>query len=101
MLEIWFSLGYILLLAVALYGFILWRSGAIAVAIAAMVIGLPMWFWWEYARPTWTTGTVSGTEVRRTDPDALGKTRDVQYVYMRNQADGGVETRKRRFVVVV
>lgn len=91
MLEIWFSLGYILLLAVALFGFILWRSGAIAVAIAAMVIGLPMWFWWEYARPTWTTGTVSGTEVRRTDPDALGKTRDVQYVYMRNQADGGVE----------
>ena len=91
MLEIYFSLGYILLLAVALFGFILWRSGAIAVAIAALVIGVPMWSWWEYARPTWTTGTVSGTEVRRTDPDVRGNTRDVQYVYMRNQADAGVE----------
>ncbi len=91
MLEIWFSVGYILLLAIILFAFVLWRTGGIVVAIAALVVGMPLWFWWEYARPTWTTGTVSGTEVRRSDPDASGKTRDVQYVYMRNQADAGVE----------
>lgn len=91
MLEIWFSVGYILLLAIAVFAFILWRAESIAVAIIALLIGVPLWFWWEYARPTWTTGTISGTEVRRTDPDALGNTRDVQYIYMRNQADSGVE----------
>ncbi len=91
MLEIWFSLGYILLLAVVLFGFILWRTGAVVVTVAAMIVGVPLWFWWEYARPTWTTGTISGTEVRRTNPNALGNTRDIQYVYMRNQADAGVE----------
>lgn len=91
MLEIWFSVGYILLIAVGIFVFILWRSGAIAIAIAALIVGTTMWSWWEYARPTWTTGTVSGTEVRRTDPDALGNTRDIQYIYMRNQADAGVE----------
>ncbi|MHA1568355.1 MAG: DUF1523 family protein [Alphaproteobacteria bacterium] len=91
MLEIWFSLGYILLLAIAIFVFILWRTGGIVAAIAALVVGAPLWFWWEYARPTWTTGTVSGTEVRRTDPDASGNTRDVQYIYMRNRADAGVE----------
>lgn len=91
MLEIWFSLGYLLLLVVALFVFVLWRTGPVAVAIAALMVGAPMWLGWEYARPTWTTGTVSGTEVRRTDPDAQGRTRDVQYVYMRNRADAGVE----------
>ena len=91
MLEIWFSVGYILLLAILLFGFILWRTGGPTPAILALVVGIPLWFWWEYARPTWTTGTVSGTEVRRTDPDATGNTRDIQYIYMRNQADGGVE----------
>ena len=91
MLEIWFSLGYILLLAILLFAYILWRSGGLLPAILALVVGIPLWFWWEYARPTWTTGIVSGTEVRRTDPDAGGNTRDVQYVYMRNQADAGVE----------
>ena len=61
------------------------------VAVAALVVGLAYVSWWEYARPTWTTGIVSGTEVRRSDPDARGMTRDVPYVYMRNQADAGVE----------
>ncbi len=91
MLEIWFSVGYFLLLAILLYARALWRRGSIAVAIAALVIGVPLWGWWEYARPTWTTGIVSGTEVRRTDPDPQGNTRDIQYVYMRNQADAGLE----------
>ena len=91
MLEIYVSVGYILLLAILAFAFILWRTSGLAAAIAALLIGAPLWFWWEYARPTWTTGTVSGTEVRRTDPDASGNTRDVQYIYMRNQADAGVE----------
>lgn len=91
MLEIWFSVGYILALAIAIFVFVLWRSGALAVAIAAVIIGAPLWLWWEYARPTWTTGTVSGTEVRRSDPDPAGRTRDIQYIYMRTQADAGVE----------
>lgn len=91
MLEIWFSVGYVLLLAILLFALILWRTGGVAAAIAALVVGIPLWFGWEYARPTWTTGTVSGTEVRRSDPDAQGNTRDVQYIYMRNRADKGVE----------
>ena len=91
MLEIWFSVGYILLLAILLFALILWRTGGTLPAIAALVVGLPLWFAWEYARPTWTTGTISGTEVRRSDPDAQGNTRDVQYIYMRNKADKGLE----------
>ena len=91
MLEIWFSVGYIVLLIVLLFAFILWRAGGVAVSIAALVVGLAFLGWWEYARPTWTTGFVSGTEIRRSDIDAQGMSRDVQYVYMRNQADAGVE----------
>ena len=41
MLEIWLSLGYILLLAILLYAFILWRTGAAVAAIAALVVGVP------------------------------------------------------------
>jgi hypothetical protein len=91
MLEVWVSIGYLLLLAIVLLAFLVWRSGAAAAAIAALLVGLPLWAWWEYARPTWTTGTVSGTEIRRSDADAAGNTRDIQYVYMRNRADAGVE----------
>ena len=91
MLEIWLSAGYILLLAIVFFGFVLWRTGGLFAAIAALVVGLPLWAWWEYARPTWTTGLVSGTEVRRSDPDAGGNTRDVQYIYMRNLSDAGLE----------
>lgn len=91
MIEIWFSVGYILLLALLLFAFILWRTGGVAAAIAALAVGIPFWFGWEYARPTWTTGVIIGTEVRRSDPDARGNTWDVQYIYMRNRTDGGVE----------
>jgi Protein of unknown function (DUF1523) len=91
MLEIWFSAGYVLLLAILVFAFVLLRTGGVAAAIAALLVGLPLWFGWEYARPTWTTGTISGTEVRRSDPDARGNTRDVEYIYMRNRADKGVE----------
>jgi hypothetical protein len=91
MLETYLSLGYILLLAVLLFALILWRSGSAIAAIAALLVGIPLWFGWEYARPTWTTGIITGTEVRRTDPDARGNTRDIEYIYMRNQADRGLE----------
>lgn len=91
MIEIWLSAGYVLLAAVLLFAFVLWRAGGIAVPLVALAIGVPLWLGWEYARPTWTTGTVSGTEVRRSDTDAHGNTRDVQYIYMRNRADAGVE----------
>jgi Protein of unknown function (DUF1523) len=91
MLEVWLSLGYVLLLAILLFAFVLRRKGGAATAIAAIVVGLPLWFGWEYARPAWTTGTVSGTAVRRSDPDARGNIRDVEYIFMRNRADAGVE----------
>jgi hypothetical protein len=91
MLEAWLSIGYILLLAIVLFALILRRSASVVIAIAALVIGIPLWLGWEYVRPTWTTGTVSGTEVRRTDPDARGNTQDVEYIYMRNRADRGLE----------
>ena len=91
MLEIWVSVGYLLLLAVVLTAWFFWRKGTVVAALVTLIIGVPLWFWWEYARPTWTTGIVSGTEVRRSDADSAGNTRDVQYVYMRNRADAGVE----------
>jgi hypothetical protein len=91
MLQVWFSVGYILLLTILLFAFIVWRTGGTVAAIAALVVGLPLWFGWEYARPTWTTGIISGTEVRRTDPDARGNTQDIEYIYMRNQTDRGLE----------
>lgn len=91
MLEIWFSVGYVLLFIILLFSFFLWRSGVAVISVAALIVGVAYLAWWEYARPTWTTGIVSGTEVRRSDPDARGITQDLQYVYMRNQADAGVE----------
>ena len=66
MLDLWVSLGYILLLAIIVFAVIHWRLGSIVTCLAALIVGIPLWFVWEYARPTWTTGTISGTEVRRT-----------------------------------
>ena len=91
MLEAWFSVGYILLFAILVFAIILSRTGGLIPAIAAIIVGVPLWFGWEYARPTWTTGTISGTEVRRSDPDARGNTTDIEYVFTRNQSDRGVE----------
>src|SRR6478609_8567659 len=91
MLQAWLSIGYIVLLAILVLAFILWRRGAPVLAIAALVVGIPLWFGWEYARPTWTTGVITGTEVRRSDPDARGNTTDIEYIYMRNRSDRGLE----------
>ena len=91
MLEAWLSGGFILLLAILVFAAIIWRTGRPVVAIVALILGLPLWFGWEYARPTWTTGTVSGTEVRRSDPDARGNTTDIEFIFMRNQSDRGME----------
>jgi Protein of unknown function (DUF1523) len=91
MLENWSSVGYVLLLAIVLFALILRRTRGAGTAVAALAVGIPLWFAWEYARPTWTTGIVSGTEVRRSNPDRRGNTQDVEYIYMRNRADAGVE----------
>src|SRR6187431_231155 len=91
MLQAWLSIGYIVLLAILVLAFILWRRRAPVLAIAALVVGIPLWFGWEYARPTWTTGVITGTEVRRSDPDARGNTSDIEYIYMRNRSDRGLE----------
>ena len=56
MLQAWLSIGYIVLLAILVLAFILWRRGGSVLAIAALVVGIPLWFGWEYVRPTWTTG---------------------------------------------
>jgi Protein of unknown function (DUF1523) len=91
MLQAWLSIGYIVLIAILMLAFMIWRRGTPVLAIAALVVGIPLWFGWEYARPTWTTGFITGTEVRRSDPDASGNTTDFQYVYMRNRSDRGLE----------
>src|SRR5262245_43663771 len=91
MLQAWLSIGYIVLLAIIALAFILSRRGAPLLAIAALVVGLPLCFGWEYARPAWTSGVITGTEVRRSDPDAQGRTTDIQYIYMRNRSDRGLE----------
>ncbi len=91
MLEAWLSIGFIILLGIILLAFVLWRRDNHVLAVAALVVGVPLWFAWEYARPTWTTGVITGTEVRRSDPDVSGNTTDVQYIYMRNRSDRGLE----------
>lgn len=91
MLQAWMSYGYIVLFAIAVLAFVLWRRGEAILAIASVLVGIPLWFGWEYARPTWTSGLVTGTEVRRSDPDARGNTTDVQYIYIRNRSDRGME----------
>ena len=65
MLQAWLSIGYVLLLAILVLASILWRTGGPVLSIVALVVGIPLWFAWEYARPTWTTGVITGTEVRR------------------------------------
>jgi hypothetical protein len=91
MLQAWMSYGYIVLLAIGVLGYVSWRRGGVVLAIAPVVVGIPLWFGWEYARPTWTTGLVTGTEVRRSNPDTRGNTSDVRYIYMRNRSDRGLE----------
>ena len=44
MLQAWLSIGYIILLAVLVFAFILWRRGTPVLAIAALVVGIPLWF---------------------------------------------------------
>src|ERR1044072_883166 len=91
MLQAWLSIGYVVLLAILLLAFLLWRRGGAVPVIAALVVGIPLWLGWEYARPTWTTGTITGAQVRRSLPDARGNVTDIQYIYMRNEADRGLE----------
>jgi hypothetical protein len=92
MLEAWLSFGYIILLAIFVLAFILWRRGTPGLAIAALVVGIPLWFGWEYLRPSWTTGIVTATEVRRTNPDARGNTTDIRYIHIRKRSsDRGQE----------
>ena len=40
MLEAWLSFGYIVLLAILVLAFILWRTGTPVLAIAALVVGI-------------------------------------------------------------
>jgi hypothetical protein len=92
MLETWLSIGYIVLLAILVLAFILWRRGGSVLAIAALAVGIPLWFGWEYARPTWTTGVIKGTEVRRSKPDARGNVTDIRYFFIRKRgSDRGQE----------
>jgi hypothetical protein len=61
MLQAWLSIGYIILLANLVLAFSLWRRGGPVLSIAALVVGIPLWFGWEYTRPTSTTGVITGT----------------------------------------
>jgi Protein of unknown function (DUF1523) len=92
MLHAWLSIGYIVLFAVLVLASILWRRGSAVLAISALLLGIPLWFGWEYARPTWTTGVITGNEVRRSNPDARGNVTDVRYIFIRKAgSDGGQE----------
>ena len=92
MLEAYLSIGYIVLLAVLVLAFILWRRRNPVLAIAALVVAIPLWFGWEYARPSWTTGVITGMEVRRSNPDARGNVTDIRYIFIRKRgSDRGLE----------
>src|SRR5262245_21408723 len=92
MLEAWLSYGYIVLLAILLLAFFLWRRGTPVLAMVALVIGIPLWLGWEYARPSWTTGVITGMEVRRSNLDARGNVTDIRYIFIRKRgSDRGLE----------
>ena len=42
MLQAWLSIGFIVLLAILLLAFILWRRGFAVLAIAALAVGVPL-----------------------------------------------------------
>ena len=44
MLQAGLSIGYIVLLAILVLAFILWRRRGPVLAIAALVVGIPLWF---------------------------------------------------------
>ena len=58
MLQAWLSFGYVVLLAILVFAFILWRREARVLAIAALVVGIPSGLDGEDARPAWTTGVI-------------------------------------------
>ena len=58
MLQAYLSIGYIVLAAILVLAFILWRRGTPVLAIAALVVEYPPLVWMGIARPTWTTGVV-------------------------------------------
>ena len=92
MLQAWLSYGYIVLIAILVLAFILWRRRNSVLAIAALLVGIPLWFGWEYARPSWTTGIITGNEVRRSNPDARGNVTDIRYIFIRKRgSDRGLE----------
>ena len=91
MLQAWLSIGYIVLLAVLVLATILWRRGSPVLAIAALVVGIPLWFGWEYACPTWTTGVITGTQQA---PQRSRRPRQYDRYpihSMRNRSDRGLE----------
>ena len=101
MLQAWLSFGYIVLLAILVLAFILWRRGGPVLAIAALVVGIPLWFGWEYARPTWTTGVITGTQVRR-QRSRRPRQYDRHRIHLHAQpVRQGARTDQRRFLVVV
>jgi hypothetical protein len=51
MLQAYLSIDYIVMAAIPVLAFMLWRQGTPVLAIAALVVGSPLWFAWEYACP--------------------------------------------------
>ena len=43
MLQAWMSYGYIVLLAIGVLAYVLWRRGGAVLAIASVVVGIPLW----------------------------------------------------------
>ena len=63
LLQAWLSIGYIVLLAILGLAFILWRRG-IPLAIAALVVGIPLFLVWMGIRTSnMDERRVTGTEV--------------------------------------
>ena len=90
MFQAWLSIGYIVLLAILVFAFILWRRGVPVLAIAALVVGIP-YGWIGIRTSNMDNRPRRRNEVRRSDPDAAGDTTDIEYIYMRDRSDRGLE----------
>ena len=101
MLQAWLSIGYIVLLAVLVLAFILWRRASPVLAIAALVVGIPLWFdgntHVRHGQPASSQERKCAAAV----PDARGNTSDIEYIYMRNRSDRGLELINEDVLVVV
>ena len=90
MLQAWLSIGYIVLFAILVLAFILWRRGG-PVGHHCARGGYPPLGWMGICTSNLDNRSHRRNGIGRSNPDAGGNTTDIEYIYMRNPSDRGLE----------